>query len=256
MKNRLRTGMVLGSILILLFIVSFYNFLQVRTKEKDMDEQKQVREFVREANLAEDPLLGAEVENDTNLDLKYGEDDITHGINSQNKDEKRQVSTLEKITEHTKLKLVGMNTFDERNIVNVTMNSTCFEMGFTEFSEYLNTHKMEVLTEKVYELNNAFDPRVDSVTILSFGTSDVILGISCGKTRYQEINPCFDYLGIVDGEVIYVYHLLGEQGEKAVYMNCELTEYNFPDEILKKLENGVFFQDEKELYNFLESYSS
>lgn len=257
MKNRLHTGKVLGFILILLFMVSFYNFLQVRAKKEEMDQQKQDRKQMHEILAVQDAQSKQDLDNtDKNAKMDDITSDMKQDLKQENEEEKHPVVSLERITAQTTLKLVGLDASDKRNTVNVTMNSACFEMGFSEFSEYLKDHLMEVLTEKVYELNKTFDPYLDPVTILVFGSKNVVLGISCGQTGCEEINSGFDYYCIVENENLYVYQIKNELKERSIYMKCELTEYNFPVEIVMRLENGVFFKDEKELYNFLESYSS
>jgi hypothetical protein len=65
-------------------------------------------------------------------------------------------------------------------------------------------------------------------------------------------------------EESYQYIILEEDGHLLVYYSDNMTVFfdsgilaaNLPEAILQKLETGIRFSDEEELYEFLENYSS
>ncbi len=70
-------------------------------------------------------------------------------------------------------------------------------------------------------------------------------------TISQEYISCPYYIKSEHGRLV-VY----ESKNENIYMETGIEMYTLPIEIQDKLESGIFFQTEGELYDFLESYSS
>lgn len=70
-------------------------------------------------------------------------------------------------------------------------------------------------------------------------------------TISQEYITCPFYIKEKDGRLI-VY----ESKSKQIYMETSIEITTLPLEMIEKLETGIFFESESELYDFLESYSS
>ena len=47
-----------------------------------------------------------------------------------------------------------------------------------------------------------------------------------------------------------------ETATKTIYLETAIELYHLPEQIRLNLENGIYFETEEELYDFLESYSS
>lgn len=59
------------------------------------------------------------------------------------------------------------------------------------------------------------------------------------------------YIKEKDGRLI-VYESKNQQ----IFMETSIDVFSLPEEILEKLDSGIYFQTEGDLYDFLESYSS
>ncbi|MBQ3558329.1 MAG: hypothetical protein IJA07_02290 [Agathobacter sp.] len=70
-------------------------------------------------------------------------------------------------------------------------------------------------------------------------------------TISQEYITCPYYIKESDGRLIVF-----ESKTQDVFMETSIETMTLPEEIQEKLETGIFFQTEGELYDFLESYSS
>lgn len=70
-------------------------------------------------------------------------------------------------------------------------------------------------------------------------------------TISQDYITSLYYLKVEYGRVVVF-----ESKNKSIYMETGIEVYTLPSEIQEKLESGIFFQSEQELYDFLESYSS
>ena len=70
-------------------------------------------------------------------------------------------------------------------------------------------------------------------------------------TISQQYSTCPYYIKVEDGRLI-VY----ESKTQEIFMETSIEIHTLPDEIIEKLETGIFFATEGELYDFLESYSS
>ena len=70
-------------------------------------------------------------------------------------------------------------------------------------------------------------------------------------TINQSYITCPYYIKEADGRlVVYL------SKNKEIYMETGIESITLPSEILDKLETGIFFETEEDLYDFLESYSS
>lgn len=80
----------------------------------------------------------------------------------------------------------------------------------------------------------------------------------------QQTDAAIDSVPISQDYSSYKYYLKVEDGHIAVYdvktdcfyMETGIETYQLPGEMLQRLENGIFFQTEAELFDFLEGYSS
>ena len=70
-------------------------------------------------------------------------------------------------------------------------------------------------------------------------------------TISQEYITCLFYIKEKDGRLI-VYESKSDQ----IYMETSIEISSLPYDLLEKLESGIYFESERELYDFLESYSS
>lgn len=70
-------------------------------------------------------------------------------------------------------------------------------------------------------------------------------------TISQEYITCPYYIKEADGRLIVF-----ESKHQSIFMETSIETKSLPQEIQEKLETGIFFQTEGELYDFLESYSS
>ncbi len=113
-----------------------------------------------------------------------------------------------------------------------------------------------VLTEKVYELIPDYDPKLDQVTILTFRPDKVILGITCGQRQDTKVKSEFEYLAMVENNILKVFRIDECNEYTTVYFECKEEDMDFPKSLLEILNKGTSFRDDDELYNFLESYSS
>lgn len=218
-KKGIRTEILLGSVLLLLFVFSFLSFLSMKNKENEYNMEKEAKQMKLQ--------------------------------------EKKESSVSEtKITTETVIKLIDLDTKKVYGTINVEKNSKCLEMTFTEFRQLLKADPRSVLTDSVYQLIPGYDFEQNKISILSFHEQEIILGISCGKDHSLEIKSGFEYFAIVDGSVFTVYHIDCFNDYTTIYFTCKEEDLHLPDDIRGKLEFGLYFEDEAAMYNFLESYSS
>lgn len=70
-------------------------------------------------------------------------------------------------------------------------------------------------------------------------------------TISQEYITCPYYIKEEDGKLIVF-----ETKTKHIFMETSIEIYMLPEELIDKLDTGIFFETEGDLYDFLESYSS
>ena len=70
-------------------------------------------------------------------------------------------------------------------------------------------------------------------------------------TISQEYTSCPFYIKEKDGRLVVF-----ENKNQQIYMETSIETITLPIEIQEKLEAGIYFQTEGDLYDFLESYSS
>lgn len=70
-------------------------------------------------------------------------------------------------------------------------------------------------------------------------------------TISQEYISCLFYIKEIDGRLVVF-----ENKNHTIFMETSIEIITLPKEIRDKLDTGLFFQTESQLYNFLESYSS
>ena len=70
-------------------------------------------------------------------------------------------------------------------------------------------------------------------------------------TISQEYITCPYYIKEEDGKLIVF-----ETKTKHIFMETSIEIYMLPEELIDKLDSGIFFETEGDLYDFLESYSS
>ena len=95
------------------------------------------------------------------------------------------------------------------------------------------------------KFNNETRPKTDTIT-----TENEIL-------KEQSISISQEYIS-------YPYFIKAEYGRlvvyesksQEIYMETSIESRTLPTDLQEKLETGIYFQTEEELYDFLESYSS
>lgn len=105
---------------------------------------------------------------------------------------------------------------------------------------------MVILLAWLYiKFNNETQPKKEKITTENDVSKEQSVTIS------QEYISCPYYIKEEYGRLV-VY----ESKNQEIYMETSIETYTLPTEIKEKLETGIFFQTEEELYDFLESYSS
>lgn len=101
------------------------------------------------------------------------------------------------------------------------------------------------LTWLYIKFNNETSPKENVFTTENDISKEESVTIS------QEYITCPFYIKEEDGRLI-VY----ESKTQQIYMETSIEMHLLPEELIEKLDTGIFFQTEGELYDFLESYSS
>lgn len=83
--------------------------------------------------------------------------------------------------------------------------------------------------------------------VVSFSKSRVVV-----RMNYLYIDPTEGFYLKVEDNNIVVYC----DDEKTVYMHTTISALNLPDNLKSQIVEGIFMEDEAELYSFLETYSS
>lgn len=83
--------------------------------------------------------------------------------------------------------------------------------------------------------------------VVSFSRSRVVV-----RMNYLYIDPTEGFYLKVEDNNIVVYC----DDEKTVYMYTTISALNLPDNLKGQIVEGIFMEDEAELYSFLETYSS
>lgn len=105
---------------------------------------------------------------------------------------------------------------------------------------------MVILLAWLYiKFNNETQPKKEKITTENDVSKEQSVTIS------QKYISCPYYIKEEYGRLV-VY----ESKNQEIYMETSIETYTLPAEIKEKLETGIFFQTEEELYDFLESYSS
>lgn len=259
MKKEVRTEILLGSVLLMLFLISFYNFLKSRDDSQGI-KQNRIYDESWDADDTKESMGSGEnrISEGESVSLNNEKAGELHepGAEGEAESRKNVASNEVKISENTKLYVVNLSHNSALKKMNVKMNSMCLEMGFTEFRNLLETSPMTVLTQEVYELIPEYQPGTDTVTLLNFDREQIVLGITCGKTQVEDVKTLFNYLAIVDGTNLTIYQIDDANDYTTIYFECKAEDLNIPPNLLQSLESGIYFHDEKELYNFLESYTS
>ena len=102
-----------------------------------------------------------------------------------------------------------------------------------------------VLTWLYIKYNNETEPKEIQIETENEISKEESITIS------QEYLSCLYYIKEIDGRLV-VY----EAKNHAVFMETSIETFTLPVEIREKLDAGIYFQTEAELYDFLESYSS
>ncbi len=102
-----------------------------------------------------------------------------------------------------------------------------------------------VLAWLYIKFNNETSPKENMISTENDVSKEQSITIS------QEYISCPYYIKAVHGRLV-VY----ETKSQEIFMETSIEIYTLPSEIQEKLEPGIFFQTEGELYDFLESYSS
>ena len=95
------------------------------------------------------------------------------------------------------------------------------------------------------KFNNETKPKETTITTENDVSNEESITIS------QEYITCPYYIKDADGRLIVF-----ESKNQSVFMETSIETKSLPVEIREKLEAGIFFQSEGDLYDFLESYSS
>lgn len=80
----------------------------------------------------------------------------------------------------------------------------------------------------------------------------------------EQVGQKEESITISQGYTSYEFYIKNEDGRIVVYstktdewaMETGIESYTLPEDIKQKIEAGIFFKTEEELYDFLESYSS
>lgn len=88
-------------------------------------------------------------------------------------------------------------------------------------------------------------------------TKDSLITTENETTKEETITISQEY-------ITYMYYIKEKDGrlvvykvkEEEIYMETSIQTNTLPDEIRDKLDAGIFFENEGELFDFLESYSS
>ena len=116
-------------------------------------------------------------------------------------------------------------------------------MGLKELSEEINQMN---LSPSLNDLKNG----LESISLNAFSDKKVEI-YKYYEVKKKQIKPPFYYLAIFQNHVI-VYENDGE----TVFMNTNIQADSLPDDVLNELLQRKMVNSEKELYAFLESYSS
>ena len=102
-----------------------------------------------------------------------------------------------------------------------------------------------VLAWLYIKFNNETRPKETTITTENDVSKEESVTIS------QEYITCPYYIKEEDGRLVVF-----ESKHQSVFMETSIETSSLPQEIQEKLEAGIFFQTEGDLYDFLESYSS
>ena len=102
-----------------------------------------------------------------------------------------------------------------------------------------------VLAWLYIKFNNETNPNENQITTENNVSKEEAVTIS-----QQEISYPY-YIKIENGRLV-VY----ESKNHEIYMETSIEVITLSEEMLQRVENGIYFQSEAELYDFLESYSS
>ena len=116
-------------------------------------------------------------------------------------------------------------------------------MGLKELSEEINQMN---LSPSLNDLKNG----LENISLNAFSDKKVEI-YKYYETKKEQPKPEFYYLAIFQNHVI-VYENDGE----TVFMNTNIRADHLPEEVLNDLLQRKMIPSEKELYAFLESYSS
>ena len=101
------------------------------------------------------------------------------------------------------------------------------------------------LTWLYIKFNNETSPKENVITTENDVSKEESVTIS------QEYITCPYYIKAEDGKLIVF-----ESKSQQIYMETSIEIDTLPDEVKEKLDTGIFFKTEGDLYDFLESYSS
>ena len=95
------------------------------------------------------------------------------------------------------------------------------------------------------KFSNEMQPKNEIITTENNISNEQSVTIS------QSYVTCPYYIKEVDGRLVVFL-----SKTKKIYMETSIESISLPTDILDKLETGIFFENEEDLYDFLESYSS
>lgn len=129
------------------------------------------------------------------------------------------------------------------DIKSETVPAKFLGMGLKELSEEINQMN---LSPSLNDLKNG----LENISLNAFSDKKVEI-YKYYKAKEEQTKPAFYYLAIFQNHVI-VYKNDGE----TVFMNTNIRADSLPDDVLNELLQQKMIHNEKELYAFLESYSS
>ena len=108
---------------------------------------------------------------------------------------------------------------------------------------FVQSMDLYALTPPLSELERGFI----GLEVVSFSRSRVVV-----RMNYLYIEPSEGFYLKVENNNIVVYC----DDEKTIYMYTTISALELPDNLKSQIVEGIFMEDEAELYSFLETYSS
>lgn len=146
-----------------------------------------------------------------------------------------------KISNLTVIKLqtydLNNNTFEEEKI-NTPVNF--LGMGRSDLLLYMQEYLKEPDKEDIKRGLKAFE-------LVKFSNDEVVL-----RKTYQMEEVMDEYYAVLENGYVTIYL----KDESTIYDYTDIAEADLPDYLVLSLKNGLHFHGLKELYEFLETYSS